>query len=108
MGDSNNGNGNGNGNGKTFDEHLKTKHEFLKVGDNTPDTKAIILAVATGLGAWGGFPAPPRGFNRFVTSEYVQYALVFILLMQGGAGQNYKLAGMVTGIMYVLHKILDK
>jgi hypothetical protein len=101
MGDTNNGNQN------TLADRLAQKHEFLRVGDDVPNTEAIILAVATGLGAWGGFPAPPRGFNRFVTNEYVQYALVFVLLMQGGAGKNYKLAGLITGVMYVLHKILD-
>ena len=97
---------NGN-NGKTLADHLATPHNFLKVGNDVPTTESIILAVATGLGAWGGFPAPPKGFNKFVTNEIVQYALVFVLLMQGGAGKNYKLAGLVTGIMYALHKVLD-
>lgn len=106
MADSNN--GNSNDNGKTLADRLAQKHEFLRVGDDVPSTEAIVLAVATGLGAWGGFPAPPRSFNRFVTNEIVQYALVFVLLMQGGAGKNYKLAGLITGVMYVLHKILDK
>tara|TARA_Y100000389_G_scaffold195050_1_gene225875 strand:+ start:22 stop:360 length:339 start_codon:yes stop_codon:yes gene_type:complete len=75
--------------------------------NNVPTNETLILAIATGLGAWGGFPAPPKGFNRIVSNELVQYALVFVLLMQGGAGKNYKLAGLVTGIMYALHKILD-
>lgn len=88
-------------------DFLKKPHESLRMGNDVPTNETVILAIATGLGAWGGFPAPPRAFNRFVTNELVQYALVFVLLMQGGAGKNYKLAGLVTGIMYALHKILD-
>ena len=88
-------------------EFLQKPHESLRMGTSVPTNETVILAVATGLGAWGGFPAPPRAFNKFVANELVQYALVFVLLMQGGAGKNYKLAGLVTGIMYALHKILD-
>jgi hypothetical protein len=91
------------------DEHwLDKEHKVLAVGKNVPTTETIILAVATGLGAWGGFPEPPRGFNRLVGNDFFKYFLVFVLLMQGGAGKNYKLAGLVTAFMYILHKILDR
>jgi len=33
--------------------------------------------------------------------------MVWILLWQGGSGQNWKLASFITGIMYVLHVLLD-
>ena len=88
-------------------DFLAKTHPSLKVKDDLPTNETLILAIATGLGAWGGFPAPPRGFNRIVSNELVQYALVFVLLMQGGAGKNYKVAGLVTGVMYALHRILD-
>ena len=91
----------------SLQEKLNEKQEWLAVGDNVPDNSALLLAVATGLGAWGGFPAPPRGFNRLVTSDLMQYAMVWILLWQGGSGQNWKLASFITGIMYVLHVLLD-
>ena len=88
-------------------DFLAKTQPSLQVNNDLPTNETLILAIATGLGAWGGFPAPPRAFNRFVSNELVQYALVFVLLMQGGAGKNYKVAGLVTGVMYALHKILD-
>ena len=86
---------------------LKEPQEWLAVGDNVPDLWKVILAVCTGLGAWGGFPVPPRAFNSLVESELVQYGLVWVLLWQGGSGENWKLASLITSIMYVLHRLLD-
>lgn len=88
-------------------DFLAKTQPSLQVKSDVPTNETILLAILTGLGAWGGFPAPPKGFNRLVSNELVQYALVFVLLMQGGAGKNYKVAGLVTGVMYVLHRILD-
>ncbi len=81
--------------------------EKLNVGDNTPDIQTLVLSVATALGAWGGFPSPPRGFNRLVNNEIIQYGLVWVLLWQGGGSQNWKLCSLITGAMYALHKVLD-
>ena len=36
----------------------------LSVADETPTVSTIILAIATAIGAWGGFPSPPRGFDK--------------------------------------------
>ena len=68
----------------------------------------IILALATGIGAYGGFPAAPKCFNKLAQHEIVQWALVFVLLYQGGAGQDVKFAAIVTVAMYVVHMILKK
>ena len=68
----------------------------------------IILAVATGIGAYGGFPAAPAIFTKLTQHEIVQWALVFVLLYQGGAGQDVKFAAMVTAAMFVVHKVLNK
>ena len=95
---------------KTLKKTLETKHSMFDIPgfpDKNITTEKIVITILTALGAWGGFPAPPKAFNRLVTNEVVQYLLVFVLLMQGGTGGNYKLAGLATGIMYVLHKVLD-
>jgi len=68
----------------------------------------MILALATGIGAYGGFPAAPAIFTRLAKHEIVQWALVFVLLYQGGAGQDIKFAAMVTVAMYVVHMVLNK
>ena len=68
----------------------------------------IMLAVATGIGAYGGFPSPPAIFTKLTQHEIVQWALVFVLLYQGGAGQDVKFAAMVTVAMYVVHMVCKK
>ena len=94
----------------TLKTTLEKTHSMFNIPgfpDKDITTEKIVITILTALGAWGGFPAPPKAFNRLVTNEVVQYLLVFVLLMQGGTGGNYKLAGLATGIMYVLHRILD-
>jgi hypothetical protein len=68
----------------------------------------MILALATGIGAYGGFPTAPAIFNRLAKHEIVQWTLVFVLLYQGGAGQDIKFAAMATVAMYVVHMVLNK
>ena len=68
----------------------------------------LILAVATGIGAYGGFPAAPAIFTKLTQNEIVQWALVFVLLYQGGGGQDVKLTAMITVAMYVVHMVLSK
>lgn len=65
--------------------------------------KQWILALATGIGAYGGFPKAPKAFERFARTEMAQWVLVFVLLYQGGAGQDIKFAASVTIAMYLLH-----
>jgi len=70
-------------------------------------SKNIILALATGVGAFGGFPAPPPQFVELTKNEMVQWALIFVLLYQGGAGQDPKLAALITAALFALHKALS-
>lgn len=67
----------------------------------------IVLVMATAIGAFGGFPKPPRVFSDLVQNEIVQWALVFVLCYQGGSGQDVKLAALAVAIMYVAKKALD-
>lgn len=64
----------------------------------------ILLAVATAIGAYGGFPTPPSNVEALFKNEPVQWFLVYNLIYQGGSGQDVKLALMVTAAMYVFHK----
>ena len=67
-----------------------------------------ILTIATLLGAFGGFPDAPEVFKKITKNELVQWVLVFVLLYQGGSGQDMKLATTVTIIAYLLHKYISK
>ena len=64
----------------------------------------ILLAVATAIGAYGGFPTPPAAVERLFKNEPVQWFLVYNLIYQGGSGQDVQLALLVTAAMYVFHK----
>ena len=66
----------------------------------------LIVTVATLLGAFGGFPEAPKVFTEITKHEIVQWALVFVLLFQGGAGQDVKLAAMMTAVAYGFTKFL--
>ena len=66
-----------------------------------------ILTIATLLGAFGGFPDAPEIFKKFTKNELVQWLLVFVLLYQGGSGQDPKLALIVTIIAYLIHKYIS-
>lgn len=66
----------------------------------------IILVTATILGAFGGFPQPPKTFSRLTNSSVMQWFLVFILAYQGGASQDPKFALMATTITFVVYYIV--
>ena len=65
-----------------------------------------LLALATGIGAYGGFPKPPKAFEKFAKTELAQWTLVFVLLYQGGAGQDVRFAISVTIAMYIIHHMV--
>lgn len=71
------------------------------------DVNALVLVMATAIGAYGGFPTPPPLFQQLTQNEIVQWGLVFVLCYQGGAGQDVKLAALATVTMYALHKFLS-
>ena len=64
----------------------------------------LLLVLATVLGAFGGFPEPPKIFKTLTEYEIVQWALVAVLAYQGGAGENIFLSGLVTAVIYILYK----
>ena len=78
--------------------------KWLSTKDNKVYMSTVILAVATALGAWGGFPEPPEWFEKYINTKLAQYSLVFILLWQGGAGKNWKLAAVLTAVVAYFSK----
>jgi len=66
----------------------------------------LILAAATAISAFSRFPQIPRSLERIYENELVQWALVFILLWQGGGGKNAELSLLMTVVFYVVFKVL--
>ena len=63
--------------------------------------------VATVMGAWGGFPKPPKLFLELTRFEIFRWFLVFILAYQGGAEEDIKGALLITVVFYLTTKLLD-
>jgi len=66
-----------------------------------------VLPLATAVGAFGGFPKPPALFSRLADNEIFQHLLLFVLIWQGGSGQNARKAAITTLMVYVGTKVLD-
>lgn len=66
----------------------------------------LVLAAATAVGAYGGFPTPPPAFVELTKNEMVQWALVYVLIFQGGGAQDHKLSLLMTAAMFAAHKAL--
>lgn len=66
----------------------------------------LLLVSATVIGAFGGFPEPPKVFQNLASFQIVQWSLVFILAYQGGAGADPIFALAATLITMVLYKVV--
>ena len=63
--------------------------------------------IATVMGAWGGFPKPPKVFLELTRFELFRWFLVFVLAYQGGAEEDIRQALAITVIFYLVTKLLD-
>lgn len=72
------------------------------------DQQKFIVAVATLLGAFSTWPAQPEILKKFSQNELVQWFFVFVLVWQGGGGQNIQLSLLVTALAYVVVKLLKR
>lgn len=68
----------------------------------------LIVATATVIGAWGGFPESPQLFKDLTKHKLVQYMLVFVLLYQGGGGQDIVLSLLITLVFFIINEYIDK
>ena len=62
----------------------------------------FVLPIVTAIGAFGGFPTPPKFFLNIIKNEIVQYFLLYLLIWQGGANQSWKLSLKVTLAIYII------
>ena len=70
--------------------------------------KDIILAFATGIMSYGGFPKPPPVIEELIKKySIIQWTLLFILIWQGGANQDHNLALLITATIFSLKKALE-
>lgn len=60
---------------------------------------ALILPLGTAMGAFGGFPEAPMWLKSLQQNEWFRYFALFVLVWQGGAGQNVQRAALVTLIV---------
>ena len=65
------------------------------------DTNSIILAIMTMLGSFGGFPDPPAIFTRLTQSQFAKWALVWVLVYQGGGKQDLTITTTATAVGYL-------
>lgn len=66
----------------------------------------LLLVSCTILGAFGGFPQPPKVFQTLTSYRLVQWALVFVLAYQGGAGEDPILAAAATVVTFIIYMVL--
>jgi len=66
------------------------------------DVRTLILNVCTMIGAFGGFPEPPKAFkNAFNKFPFIKWILLAVLIYQGGGEQNVQLAVELTVICFL-------
>ena len=64
--------------------------------------KPFLLPVATAIGAFGGFPQPPDMFKSLASNIIFQYAVLYVLIWQGGGGQNMMISLKVTVAVFLI------
>ena len=67
---------------------------------------SLVLAFATAIGAFGGFPEPPKAFAWFTQMKIFQWLVVFVLIYQGGGSQDPLFSIAVTGAVFVLYTVV--
>ena len=71
------------------------------------NVQSLMLPLATGVGFMGGFPIAPKLFQDLAKNAWFQWLMVFLLIWQGGSGQNPQLAMVTTVILFGATMALD-
>ncbi len=66
----------------------------------------LVAPLATAIGGFGGFPAPPKVFLELIKYQLVQWCLLWVLIYQGGAGQYPIFTSVITAFVFVLYKVI--
>lgn len=71
----------------------------------------VILGLATAIGAFGGMPEPVGAFKWLAEWKIFQWVLVFVLVYQGGGGEDVFFSATITLIVlivYIFFRLFDK
>jgi len=66
----------------------------------------VVVALCTLIGAFGGFPDPPPMFRSLTQSPLGKWALVWVLVYQGGGQQDLILTSLVVGAAYLVFYVV--
>jgi hypothetical protein len=67
---------------------------------------SIVFCFSTAVGAWGGFSHAPPIFTKVTRHVWVRYALLFVLVWQGGGSQNSYVSLFGTALFMLLEFLL--
>ena len=85
--------------------------QFIKKNDIQQKIWLLLIpALATALGAFGGFPEPPKLFKQIIKFKTVKWFLLFILIWQGGGGSSLDYNDLLvsffsTLIIYIIYNM---
>ena len=72
---------------------------------NSQILQSVPIAILTGLGAYGGFPQPPKWWKRLTNFKIMNFLLVWLLVFQGGGGGNLVLTTIVSLIIFIIMEV---
>lgn len=88
---------------KNFDDVSSLlKFDFKVLGPK------LVLPMLTLIGAWGGFPEPPKSFKKITQNRFFQYFFLWVLVMQGGASADADLSLVAVLIFVFISEIIKK
>jgi hypothetical protein len=74
---------------------------------NTLNLAGMILPLATALGGFSTFPEMPPMLKQLGQNELFRYFCLFVLIWQGGGGQNVQTSLIATLVSFVIVKMLS-
>ena len=69
------------------------------------DSKQIVLALFTALGAYGGFPNPPKWWTKLTKYLFVRILCLWALIYQGGGNADITLTTVTTLVIFGLFNL---
>jgi len=74
----------------------------------TKTPKMWTIAIATALGAYGGFPSAPEWWSDLSKHKWFQFMTLWILILQGGGGGEYVWTTVITTIIFSVMELSKK
>ena len=67
--------------------------------------EAVPLAILTGLGAYGGFPQPPRWWQKLSNFKLMNFIVLWILIYQGGGRSHAILTSIISILIFTVMEV---